>query len=199
VPLRPGLIRGSLAMLFGEAISGRIARYLTRATPGGFPKNDFRQNRANTIDAPPPFPPCRWRAWHPQPGAKSNRPGRGGLPRPAIKTANYNDKPEAWSWSRGSGREAGGALAPGVQTRHKPRQSRTIARYRLFNRPAKNGTARHSEPTQFDTKTGQIQLRHTADTIPKRLHKATRIFLPIIAQSCKIKLAIRGERLYLRV
>ena len=30
---RPVLIRGSLAMLFGDAISGKIARYLTRATP----------------------------------------------------------------------------------------------------------------------------------------------------------------------
>jgi hypothetical protein len=55
---RPVLIRGSLAMLFGDAISGKIARYLTRATPDGFPKNDFHQNRAYTVDAPPCFPPA---------------------------------------------------------------------------------------------------------------------------------------------
>jgi hypothetical protein len=45
----------------------------------------------------------------------------------------------------------------------------------------------HSSRTGFDRR-----------TVPAQPHKPAQVFLPIIAQRCKIMLALRGKRLYLR-
>jgi len=52
------------------------------------------------------------------------------------------------------------------------------------------------QATQSGTETGQILTRHNNDTAKRRRHTATHVFLPIVIQSCKIILVIRGKCLY---
>jgi hypothetical protein len=91
--------------------------------------------------------------------------------------------------------EDAGDHAPRNQTRHKPRQSRILARRCAF-RLVSQWETDHDLPTQSDTETGQIPRRHNDDTGKPGRHTATRIFLPIVATRCKIVLAIRGKHLY---
>jgi len=77
--------------------------------------------------------------------------------------------------------------APRDQPRHKPRQSRTMARHGAFALLAGGNPRPHSSRTGFDRR-----------TVPAQPHKSAQVFLLIIAQRCKIMLALRGKRLYLR-